>query len=451
MSGPKDADFYLDIETQRILEEQRQRKLLESLVNSKKNSITENFNKFKNYYNNFGKKLEIYEVCKELYSEKNSIAKETSNEFNKLINKYFEKDIIGKSFNVDKNEIEVLENYLKELDIFNEIISNRTIIMRHMNSEINRKAMEHSSKNIFGKIDDDIFNFKIENNSEEQVKDESNDDYSKVIEEFKNMYEKLNNKYILNKGILNLKNEEVENLIKDNQLPIEYKISQIKDYIKEIYEKEPGFIEEENLNKKREEDYNSKYALYEIICKNLNIEKELVKTEDITSINKEILLIEEEIDRLKKVLAEKEEYNYIVDSINEIMIELGYNVISSDIMKKVNRTIVDNIYEFDDKSVLNVFTSDNGTIMFEVTGISNEKKEPTSLDKLKIKESMDNFCNKYSLIKEKLAERGILFGKENLKPAEEKYARIRVVSEEKYKVSNKMNVKSKNYKNKYLN
>lgn len=454
MSGPKDVDWYLSDDMIALRNQERERRLelerLSSLIYIKKNEVTANVEEFKNFFNNLDKSLEEYESCKKLAFERNSIAEKTFDEFNNILSRDIDEYEIQNNTDTDTYEenIIILENYLNELDIYNENIINDTLIIKDIDNKIRRKVVEHSTRGILNKIDEDILRINSENN---KIKSDIVVKYDLIVEEFKGIYEKYNNKYILNKELLKLKNNEVESLIDDNNLSIEYKVAQITEYIKEIHAKEPEFLKEESLNKKNKTEYEAKYALYEVLCKNLNKEKTLVKVKEIIDINKELILIEQEVNRLKKELEEKEDYNYIVDSINEVMVEIGYDIISSDVMKKVNRTIIDNIYNFDDNNVLNVFTSDTGTIMFEVTGISNEKKEMSSLDKLKIKESMDDFCDKYSVIKEKLAERGILFGKENLKPAEEKYARIRVVSEEKYKVSNKISVKNKTYQSKYIN
>lgn len=453
MSGPKDADWYLSEEMQLRREEERRRRLeiegVFNLINSKKNNIKNNFNNFKSCDINFDENLKGYEFCNDLYLEKESIIKETFDNFNDLINKDLKKSIRENSLDIHENKVEILKNYINELNIYDEVVIKNTSTIKNINNKIHSRVVNYKSSGILNEINEDIFKFDFK--QDKVLKDNIVDEYNVVIKEFKEMYEKYNNKYILSKELLTLKNDEVEELIKDKELSINYKINQTKEYIKEVYRIEPKLIKEESLNKSNELQYETKYSLYEALCEKLNIEKSLEKSKEISQINKDLSLIDEEVNRLENLLKEKEDYDYIVDSINEVMKELGYDIISSDIMRKVNRTIVDNIYKFDDKNVLNVFTSDTGTIMFEVTGISNEKKEISSLDKLKIKESMNDFCSKYSVIKEKLAEKGILFGKENLKPAEEKYARIRVVNEEKYKVSNKSNVKSKSYQSKYLN
>jgi len=66
----------------------------------------------------------------------------------------------------------------------------------------------------------------------------------------------------------------------------------------------------------------------------------------------------------------------------------------------------------------------------------------TSLEALKVKESMESFCTKYPIIKERLKEKGIQMSNENLKPPHERYARAIDLSKKKV-VSSKMKEKGR--------
>lgn len=250
--------------------------------------------------------------------------------------------------------------------------------------------------------------------------------------------------------ILKLKKKEVDNLIKEVQIGNDYKVNQIQAFIKDIYRKEEEYLKEEEINKEIVNNYNSLFASYEILREKLDVEVKFTKSRSIEIMKSQFRDLEIEVERLNNCFSEIEDYDYIVQSIDEVMEELGYDILSSEVLNRVNRNIVDSIYSFDDNSVLNLFTSDNGTIMFEVTGISNEKREISSLEKLKLKESMNTFCGKYDAIKKKLAERGIFFGSENLRPADERYARIRVVNENRYKVKNVSKATIRSNKSRYI-
>ncbi|WP_207708913.1 hypothetical protein [Heliomicrobium gestii] len=134
--------------------------------------------------------------------------------------------------------------------------------------------------------------------------------------------------------------------------------------------------------------------------------------------------LQREVKQLHEELRKKNEMEYVAKTVGEIMTELGHDVVASETLAAPNRNIIHNMYRFDDDMVVNVFTSDNGGVMFEVSGVSEEKRPATSLEKLKIKEGMERFCDKYPWIKEKLAASGLALGNENLKEPDVSYARL---------------------------
>lgn len=270
-----------------------------------------------------------------------------------------------------------------------------------------------------------------------------------LVNEFNMIFERYNgSKYLENKKILREKEIEIKNIINEKNISENYKINILEGFIKDIYAKENKYIEEEKRNKEILERYNDLFLSYEILNEKLDKKKTITKSEDITEIKRQINGLEVEVENLKGYIGEKEDYEYVIESVDEAMNELGYNIISSEVLKKVNRKIVDNIYEFDERSILNVFTSDNGTMMFEITGVSDKKREMSSLEKLKIKESMDSFCGEYEIIKKKLEKKGIVFGRENLRKADERYVRNRVIDSKRIKVENRMSVRKN--KNRYI-
>ena len=142
--------------------------------------------------------------------------------------------------------------------------------------------------------------------------------------------------------------------------------------------------------------------------------------------------VSEEIIKYEEITEDE----YIAKSVHEVMEKLGYDILATDYMVKKKQNIHHHIYEFGFEQAVNVFVSDNGSILFEVSGIGEENTEMTSLQKLKVTEAMEAFCTHYEEIKEELKEKGIHLNNENLSPADEKYAR-------KIDISNKNIVKNR--------
>lgn len=172
---------------------------------------------------------------------------------------------------------------------------------------------------------------------------------------------------------------------------------------------------------------------YHSLCTLLDHELKKFSIEEIDVLKVEI---EEKQIQLKKI----QETKFISETIDEIMFELGYEMKASEMLSSPIREVVHNVYQFQKGNVINAFTSDNGSILFEVTG-NKETNELTNLEKLRIKEGMDDFCEEYPKIKEKLRERGIELTNENLKPADVRYARA--INLEKLIENNDQQAKSK--------
>ena len=183
------------------------------------------------------------------------------------------------------------------------------------------------------------------------------------------------------------------------------------------------------LTKERKE-YEDLLLSYQSLCKLLEVQQNPQFT------SKEQL--KEEVERLNKAHIEKQEVDYIVRSVNEVMEKLGYDILATDYMVKKKQNVHHHMYEFGFEQAVNVFVSDNGSILFEVSGIGEGQTEMTSLEKLKVTEAMEAFCSHYVEIKEELKQKGIHLTNENLFPAHERYAR-------KIDLRNKTIVKKRNH------
>ncbi|MBM7865646.1 hypothetical protein GTO89_02465 [Heliobacterium gestii] len=134
--------------------------------------------------------------------------------------------------------------------------------------------------------------------------------------------------------------------------------------------------------------------------------------------------IETELPRLREALRKNEEMEYVAKTVDTIMNEMGHTVVAAERLVLPNRNLIHSQYRFDDSLVVNVFTSDTGGVMFEVSGVSEEKRPATALEKLKVKEGMERFCGKYRQIREKMMAQGLRLSNEDIKPADVRYARL---------------------------
>ena len=211
-----------------------------------------------------------------------------------------------------------------------------------------------------------------------------------------------------------------------------YKTEQIKQRIQAFWSTKKIYDSDIDTNQRHNGEYEHLLLHYQTLCSMLGIPcKPEYFSVSTPALANWLVLLKQETDDLEQSLERKEEMNYIANCVHEVIESLGHELIATDYMKTKMRQVEHQIFEIDNNHVVNVFTSDNGSVLFEVTGVSEERREATSLEKLKIKESMGAFCGQYEEIKRRLRERGVELINEDLKQADEKYVRIMNISSKK--------------------
>ncbi|MDR1642892.1 MAG: hypothetical protein LBT59_24635 [Clostridiales bacterium] len=127
-------------------------------------------------------------------------------------------------------------------------------------------------------------------------------------------------------------------------------------------------------------------------------------------------------DKLKAEAEEKSTCEYVAKTMEEVMKEIGYDLISSEIVSTAEKEVERRLYDFSSESVLNVSTADSGAILFEV--LARKKGDAiSSSQRANVKQDMERFCPDYALVKSKLEERGVILQEEVLLEPDEKYVR----------------------------
>ena len=159
-------------------------------------------------------------------------------------------------------------------------------------------------------------------------------------------------------------------------------------------------------------------------------QKPIVSKHINTSIDDDIKQLTEFNKQLTEKLIKQEESAYVKKTVDDIMKDMGHKLLASQTLKSVNQQHNHELYSFGEKTGINVFMSDDGAVMFEVSGISEGTKPYSDYDKLIVKEDMEEFCDEYDIIKKKLKDRGVEIevSSEKLLPADEKYVRFIDVS-----------------------
>ncbi|KAA9023913.1 hypothetical protein [Niallia endozanthoxylica] len=229
--------------------------------------------------------------------------------------------------------------------------------------------------------------------------------------------------YLQKKNIEEIKAlySRTESIFKDEKWDKKYRYAQIDQRLKAFLTTKSKYDREIGVFNQLEQEFEFLLISYQTLCEMLD--KETVKHPfSIQDGPSQVEALKEDISTLEKQLREKEETEYIANSVNEIMTSLGYEVVSSDIMQTPKRRVVQQLYDFGEDSVINVSASDDGSLLFQVAGISEgPKREASSLEKVRMMENMEKFCEKYPVIREKLLTKGIELTNEDLKPTCEEY------------------------------
>lgn len=139
-----------------------------------------------------------------------------------------------------------------------------------------------------------------------------------------------------------------------------------------------------------------------------------------------IQALEDEIERIKKAVAEDYEQAYISDCLDEVMVEMGYSVLGSrEVTKRNGKRFRNELYAYSDGTAVNVTYSSDGKIAMELGGIDTSDRVPTAQETEKLCDSMEQFCDDFKEIEKRLLAKGVVLAdRVSLLPPDAEYAQI---------------------------
>ncbi len=138
-----------------------------------------------------------------------------------------------------------------------------------------------------------------------------------------------------------------------------------------------------------------------------------------------------EINHLREKIAADDEKNYINKCLDEVMAEMGYNVIGSrEVTKKSGKHFKSEIFTYSDGTAVNVTASDDGKIVMELCGLDEVDRTPNFSESEQLCQDMENFCKDFGEIEKRLAEKGVVLRQKIQRlPPNVEYAQILNVSD----------------------
>ena len=175
-----------------------------------------------------------------------------------------------------------------------------------------------------------------------------------------------------------------------NAVTVKPLVDECQDYIKniEIYGAEFEELEAE----------------YKILCADAHITPKMF-----TMSESGIAELKAEISKLEAEALENSEQEYIAEAIDEVMEEMGYDLIGSrEVTKKSGKRFRDELYTFSEGTAVNIRYDNQGKIAMELGGIDKTDRLPSSSEASRLEDEMVAFCDKFTEFEKRLAAKGII-------------------------------------------
>ena len=165
---------------------------------------------------------------------------------------------------------------------------------------------------------------------------------------------------------------------------------------------------------------------YKIVC---DMAGELAKPFDVSQAA--VQNIQAEIIRLREKIARDDEKAYISKCLDEVMSDMGYDVIGRrEVTKKSGKHFKSELFSYDDGTAVNVTMADDGHIAMELCGLDEVDRMPDIAESEKLCEHMETFCEDFGEIERRLERKGVILSSriQRLPPSVE-YAQILNISD----------------------
>ena len=219
--------------------------------------------------------------------------------------------------------------------------------------------------------------------------------------------------------------------LKDGRIPGEKKLQTLADRGSrelEVYAKAPDLADrreqakllvEALLNEWQEElrRIRGRRARYDEYCVLAGVLQ--INPRPAESFSREEDLVKE-VRRLKTLYRKKDEMDYIATQINETMVALGYQFVTSSVLRRKNGSEYDySLYQADEEAGVSIYTDESGAVMMQMT-LLGEGPATAGEEELSYQRQLD-FCAAHPDIVEALAARSVLLKQINYLPPSKKY------------------------------
>ncbi|TEB07768.1 hypothetical protein Psch_01323 [Pelotomaculum schinkii] len=139
-----------------------------------------------------------------------------------------------------------------------------------------------------------------------------------------------------------------------------------------------------------------------------------------------ISLLQTEISKLEKQLVRQKEQEYISSCVDQVMVEMGYDLLGHrEVTKRSGKRFRNELYSYGKGTAVNVTYASDGQITMELGGIDRADRVPNLEETDMLREDMESFCEDFAEIEKRLQAKSVIIGKRiAMSPPSTEYASI---------------------------
>ncbi len=389
MSGPKSADYYLTPEQRRQLAEQRRINELKKKIEKYSSCVVYSQSEIDEYSSHADEVFKLASIDNG-YSE-------LQKQFGFIISELKASLESSKILNDSSSLSECMENIKKLKKQKESVLSNmKTADMQNMS--MLKKEYDHQLEEVM-------------NTDFSSIKSKSQVEFDELLMRIINQLDEVRSIPNLSEKLC-IEADSAKKRIKDfgdismlrnfNAVTIEPLIKRCREY-SELYS-----------------EFEELYIEYQSLCEIDNIKPQTFEC------------CQEGIDKLKvmneemRIIAAKaDEQEYISKTIDEVMIEMGYDLIGDrTVTKRSGRQFHSELFTFSEGTAVNITRSSNGQITMELAGLDYSDRQPTDDESDVLCAEMESFCGAFSEFEKRLAKKGVISKHISILPPTSEYAQI---------------------------
>ena len=389
MSGPKSADYYLTPEQRRQLEEQRRINELKKRIEKYSSCLVYSQSAIDEYSSHAG------EIIKEI---------STDNGYSELLNDF------SATIKELRSELESAKT-MSELSALNGCFENIKRLKIKKESVL-AKMKAADSENI------SMLKKEYAHRLEEAMDTDFSSIKSKSQAKSDELLKQLMTRLSEVRNIPNISDELCGEIDSAER--------RMKEFCNASILKNFGAITVESLVKRCQEyselytKFEELYIEYQALCENENIE---VRTFECNKEN--VAELKTLIDDIRTASMQADEQEYISRTIDEVMLEMGYDLIGDrTVTKRSGRQFHSELFTFSEGTAVNITRSSSGQITMELAGLDSSDRQPTDDESDVLCAEMESFCGAFSEFEKRLAKKGVISKHISILPPTSEYAQI---------------------------